>query len=257
MPNETNNNMTLAQQATDYIHSYYNSEGFKARRKQYNWKLGEPRVKIRRRMDRTTIPINYTTEGYNAQYDFRNNRINVSLNPLPSMDGQEQYNIPVAETAAHEVTHAYDYPKTNIYGENVAYDDSYKERGYYSSLPSELYYKYFTNLPEGTHPYREQVDEQYADLGGLRAVMYLATGYDSRQVDDKGNPIPISDEQWNAFKQTDYYKNNRFIKTHGDERSRSALQEIAQNNSSSSFKRQDGTYLASSGGTLNYFNFFK
>lgn len=251
---ETNNNMTLAQQAVDYIHSYYNSDGFKARRKQYNWQKGEPR-RIRRRMDRTTIPINYTTEGYNSQYDFRNNQINVSLNPLPSMAGQEQYAVPAAETAAHEVTHAYDYPKTDIYGESIAYDDSYKERGYYSSLPSELYNKYFTNLPEWTNGYRRRTDEQYADLGGLRAVMYLATGYDSRQVDDKGNPIPISDEQWNAFKQTDYYKNNRFIKTHGDERSRSALQEIAQNNSS--FQRQDGTYLAAFGGTINYLTLFK
>lgn len=251
---ELNNDITLAQQAVDYIHSYYNSDGFKARRKQYNWRSGEPR-RIRRRMDRTTIPINFVQgDGHNSKYDFRRHEISVGVNPGPDMAGQEQYTIPVAETAAHELTHAYDYPKTNIYGESIAYDDSYKERGYYSSLPSELYNKYFTNLPEWTDPYRRQSDEQYADLGGLRAMMYLATGYDSRQIDDKGNPIPISDEQWNAFKQTDYYKNNRFIKTHGDERSRSALQEIAKNNSS--FQRQDGTYLSAFGGTINYLTFF-
>lgn len=252
------NNTTLAQQAVDYIHSYYNSDGFKARRKQYNWQRGESRSIIRRRMDRTTIPINYVQGGGDkSQYDYHRNEINVGSNPLPSMAGQEQYTIPVAETAAHEVTHAYDYPKTNIYGQITAEDDSYKERGYYSSLPIELYNKYFTNLPGWTNSYRRRTDEQYADLGGLRAIIYLATGYDSRQVDDKGNPIPISDEQWNAFKQTDYYKNNRFIKTHGDERSRLALQEIAQNNSSSSFQRQDGTYLAACGGTINYLTFFK
>lgn len=254
---EINTDTTLAQQAVDYIHSYYNSDGFKARRKQYNWQRGEPR-RIRRRMDRTTIPINYVQGGGDkSQYDYHRNEINVGSNPLPSMAGQEQYTIPVAETAAHEVTHAYDYPKTNIYGQLVAEDDSYKERGYYSSLPIELYNKYFTNLPGWTSSYRRRTDEQYADLGGLRAMIYLATGYDSRQVDDKGNPIPISDEQWNAFKQTDYYKNNRFIKTHGDERSRSALQEIAQNNPQSSFERQDGTYLAAFGGNLNYLNYFK
>jgi hypothetical protein len=39
-------------------------------------------------MDRTTIPVNYTSEeGYNSNYDFRRNEINVGLNPKPSMAG--------------------------------------------------------------------------------------------------------------------------------------------------------------------------
>ena len=95
MPNETNNNMTLAQQATDYIHSYYNSEGFKARRKQYNWKLGEPRVKIRRRMDRTTIPINYNLQGHvpslSLQIEFQT--VTASFKHISQNPGSELFKV--------------------------------------------------------------------------------------------------------------------------------------------------------------------
>lgn len=210
-----------AKDARDWVLDYYKSEGYKNRAREAGLTarfplerhLGIfPKKKLRFEEDWSV------DSSYNWLYPVIG--LQESENPFTNNHADE-----VGFTTAHEFAHDSKLFNTPA----KSYEDTYRSPYYnnsYKKLPKE--YIGALEVRQLVDPHDMEFSESYSDLIGLR---YLLDKYNI--FDSKDSNSVFDSEMYNNLIQDERFKNNRFLKLHEEKQVIDAINNVAQNTTSS------------------------
>ena len=219
----------VIKQSLNYVSDYYGSEGYKERAGKTILTDGQP-LSQETPIPRATVGfMDYPVAGSYALSD----KSFLAMGVAPSKF------FGASETAAHEMAHL-NMLFNDINGTVGTGDRASDHYGIDYTLLPQHYVDILTPTQQ-TSSHNLELNENYSDHIATKQGLYETGIFDSRLPGQT-----FTQEQLNAYKQTERGKKDRFLQLHSDDQVIRAINEIAYNKSTP-FQKNDNVYFAKNG----------